>query len=59
MTETEHGQKYSHYNPVRVSDSVGAVALAVIALALLIALLYTQSRHRALLERLAQGEADG
>jgi|GEM_PF-6812274 hypothetical protein len=54
MTDAKPGEKYTHYNPVRVSDTVGALALALIALLLLAALLRSQARNRALLERLAQ-----
>ncbi len=38
----------SHYNPVKVIDTVGSVFLGLIALILLVALLRAQARNRAL-----------
>jgi hypothetical protein len=43
-----------HYNPVRVSDTVGTFILGLIALVLLIALLRSQGRNRRLLIQLAE-----
>jgi hypothetical protein len=42
-----------HYNPVRVSDTVGTLILGLIGLILLIALLRSHARNRKLLAQLA------
>jgi hypothetical protein len=44
---------HSHYNPVNVSDTVGAIVLGILSLILLLALLRAQARNRRLLEQLA------
>jgi len=54
MPDARPDERYTHYNPVRVSDTVGALALALIALLLLAALLRAQAHNRALSERLAR-----
>ena len=43
-----------HYNPVRVSEAVGALMLGIICFTLLIALLRSQARNRRLLIQLAE-----
>ena len=43
-----------HYNPVRVSDTVGTLILGIITLVLLIALLRSQTRNRRLLVQLVE-----
>jgi hypothetical protein len=43
---------HSHYNPVKVIDTVGSIFLGMIALILLLALLRAQARNRALLAEL-------
>lgn len=35
-----------HYNPVQIRDTVGTIALAIIALALLVAFLHSQKELR-------------
>lgn len=54
MSEHE-GAGYKNYNPVTVTitESVGILVLGLVALALLVALLRSQSRHRKLLAQLA------
>ena len=54
MNENE-SKDYKVYNPVTVtvSESVGILILGVLALALLVALLRSQARHRKLLAHLA------
>ena len=49
-----------HYNPVTITlnGTVGAIVVSVVALALLVALLRSQARYRAVLARLA-GEESG
>lgn len=48
-------RRWSNYNPVVVTntDTIGAALLGQLALALLIGLLRSQARNRALLEQLA------
>jgi hypothetical protein len=43
-----------HYNPVKVSDTVGVMILGVLVLLLLIALLRSHGRNRALLGQIAE-----
>lgn len=45
--------EHSHYNPVNVSDTVGAIFLGILALSLLLALLRAQARNRRLMDRLS------
>jgi hypothetical protein len=44
-----------HYNPVRVSDTVGTLVLGFMSLILLIALLRSHMRNRRLMVQLAEG----
>lgn len=37
-----------HYNPVSVQDSIGAIMLGIVSLALLAVLLYVQAENRRL-----------
>ena len=48
----------SHYNPVNVSDALGALMLGILALILLVALLRCQARNRKLLAQLARLDGD-
>jgi hypothetical protein len=54
MTEERTSRsEHSHYNPVNVSDTVGAVFLGILALSLLLALLRAQAHNRRLMEQLS------
>jgi hypothetical protein len=48
----------SHYNPINVSDVLGATMLGILALILLVALLRCQARNRKLLAQLARLDGD-
>jgi hypothetical protein len=43
-----------HYNPVKVSDTIGVMILGFLSFILLIALLRSHSRNRTLLAQLSQ-----
>ena len=59
MTEEQASRPgHSHYNPVSVNDTVGAVVLGVLALVLLLALLRAQARYRELLEQVSAARAE-
>lgn len=53
MTE-EKGLRpeHAHYNPVTVTDAIGAIFLGILALILMLALLRAQARNRKLLDQL-------
>ena len=46
---TELANTIEHYNPVHVQETAGLVFISILAFALLIALLRSQARNRALL----------
>jgi hypothetical protein len=48
----------SHYNPINVSDVLGATMLGILALILLVALLRCQARNRKLLAQLSRLDGD-
>ncbi len=56
MDEEKHAEEhlYGHYNPVKTTDTVGAMFLGLLAILLLIALLRSQALNRKLIARLAQ-----
>jgi hypothetical protein len=53
-SETAGTKMSSHYNPVKVIDTVGSAFLGILAIILLVALLRAQARNRALLTELLE-----